>query len=128
MPLMIGRAFLTLVHFLVGWGGLILGGIYGFVQGFSALLRAMDELFYRFRDYAVYEVIDTPKPRSNADHAIVLSPYYVNEIAAKLGRSIKSVQSSLKRLKRNGKAIETLIGGWYSREIAPSNAKTSFLM
>ena len=113
---------MLLVHFLIGWGGLIVGGIYGLVQGFAALLRAIDELFYRFRDYAVYEVIDTPKPRPGAT-AIFLASYSVEEIAAKLGRTSASTISSLKRLKRNGKAIETLSGGWYSNDAATPDAK-----
>lgn len=85
----------------------------------------MDELFYRFRDYAVYEVIDTPKPRVNHDTpvTVTLAAYFVKEIAEKLKRTPKSTLSSLKRLKRNGKAIETFSGGWYSIDSAPSDVK-----
>lgn len=87
----------------------------------------MDELFYRFRDFAVYAVIDTPRLLLGSEQSIP-APYSANQIARGLGRAEKSVRRSLLRLMRTGKAVQTLGGAWYSKESAPPDAKSSWLM
>ena len=54
------KTLIWLWVFLKGWGGLVLGGVYTLLHGLAASLGIVDELWFRFRDYAVYEVIDTP--------------------------------------------------------------------
>lgn len=125
---------LAIVKFLVGWGGLVIGGVYTVVRGFGELVKAVDELYFRFRDYSVFEVIDTPRAREphlmirtaigtvievrEASAPPPLKPYSVVEIASRTGRKEKSVVASLKRLKRLGKAIQSP-SGWYSINTAP---------
>ena len=58
---MIERTVLFVWHLLIGWGGLILGGVYGAIRGFEELLKVEDSLLFRFRDYPVFEIIDKPK-------------------------------------------------------------------
>jgi hypothetical protein len=55
------RALIVLWHILRGWGGLIVGAVYTIARGFKELLAITDELLYRHRDYAVFEIIDTPR-------------------------------------------------------------------
>lgn len=123
------RVLLFLWGFLKGWGGLILGGIYALIRGFDELLKITDGLVFRFRDYPVFEVIDTPLPRNprprfarpnivDIDPALLITGYSVKEISATVGRKPKSVLASLKRLKKMGKAVE-IFGGWCSRDTAP---------
>lgn len=91
----------------------------------------MDELPFRFYDYSVFEVIDTPnfweEPDPDPDTGIansvsqVPAPYTVKDIAAKLDRKPSRVLHSLKRLKRVGRAVETQRGWWFSKDKAPPN-------
>lgn len=129
------RVLSALWNFLRGWGGLLLGGLYTAVLGFKELVKAVDELIFRFWDYRVFEVLDTPRARA-ADTQMIrtsigrivntsgeyvptfLKPYSVAELAVRTGRKENSVVASLKRLKRLGKAISSP-SGWYSASNAP---------
>lgn len=125
---MIERIALFLWHLLLGWGGLILGSIYGAIRGFEELLKATDALLYRFRDYEVFEVIDQPLMlpslgrlgRIETSHRLTQFGYSPASIAEKLNRGESSVLKSLRRLKRCDKAVETM-WGWYSNRTAPKD-------
>lgn len=125
------RTLLFLWHLLLGWGGLIVGGIYGVIRGFDELLKAVDALRYRFRDYTVFEVIDEPlvfptaiKSRLGPIKSLNPAPrqygYTPKDISERLKRKESSVLKSLKRLKRCDKAVETM-WGWYSTRTAPKD-------
>src|SRR5260370_41202495 len=118
---MIERSVLFLWHLLVGWGGLILGGIYGAIRGFDELLKAKDALLSRFRDYAVFEIIDEPLvlPSPPFMTRLRMESLYSNPrqfgyepamIATQLKRKESSVLKSLKRLKKMDKAVERQSG------------------
>jgi hypothetical protein len=115
-------------HFLRGWGGLVLAGVYGAIRGLDEVLKVMDELFYRFQDFAVFEVIDQPLvlPTTSVSENWVISdaiqqrPYSVKDICDRLGRKEVSVIRSLKRLKRCNRAVEST-WGWYSARTAPKD-------
>jgi len=133
---------LTIVKFLVGWGGLVIGGVYTVVRGFGELVKAVDELMFRLWDYRVFETIDTPRARSSevpmirthigqivsvreASAPVPLKSYSVVEIAARSRRKESSVVASLKRLKRLGKAVQSP-SGWYSINTAPPVSERLF--
>jgi len=59
------RVILAILKFLAGWGGLLIGGVYTAVRGFGELVKAVDELMFRFWDYRVFEVIDTARARAS---------------------------------------------------------------
>jgi hypothetical protein len=90
----------------------------------------MDGWIFTYWDYVVLEVIDTRKfwdvPNTDPDTGMTPSlsqepaPYSVQEIAVRLHRKPKRVLSSLKRLKRTEKAIETP-QGWFSKARFPQN-------
>jgi hypothetical protein len=119
------------LDFLKGWGGLTLGTIYTIVLGFKRLIKAVDEIYFRFWDFPVFKLINTPRARaskqlirteigvSSANTPPTLVAYNPKEIAARLGRSEKSVLATLNRLERTGKAEEVWPDGWFSKETAP---------
>jgi hypothetical protein len=127
---MIWRTIFTVWHLLLGWGGLVAGTLYAVFRGTPEVLKIMDELLFRFRDFAVFEIIDVRRywdvpdmdPETGIANRLIteLAPHFVEDIAARLKRSSASVLSSLKRLKRTGKAVEA-DGGWYSNRIAPKD-------
>jgi hypothetical protein len=116
---------------MLGWGGLIAGGLYALIRGAPESIKAMDDLFFRFYDYSVFEVIDTPKFWDEPDYdpntgtissvSQAPAPYTVGDIAAKLNRKPTRILGSLKRLKRMGRALETQRGCWFSKDKAPQN-------
>ena len=123
--------FIWVLDFLKGWGGLTLGAIYTLVLGFKELTEAVDKLYFRFWDFPVFKIINTPRslaPKQSIQTEIavreanvrpVLTPYNSGEIAEMLGRKEKSVLNSLQRLERTGRAEQMWYGGWFSKEIAP---------
>ncbi len=126
---MIERAALFLWHLLIGWGGLILGSVYGAIRGFEELLKSTDSLLYRFRDYEVFEIIDRPLTLPSLGRLAEIDStetgrkptqvgHFPTRIGEELSRTESSVLKSLKRLKRSDKAVETQ-WGWYSTKTAP---------
>ena len=118
------------------WIGWVVAGLLGIYHGTRRMLSTWDWYCYRFRDYDVFEVIDTPKVstplvRTSLGRTIAVDSAYpgllgtislyhsVEEIKQKLGRSEKSVQRSLRRLKKNKQAVDSLYG-WCSRDKAPN--------
>jgi len=95
--------------------------------GPKKVLETWDWYVYRFRDSAVFEVIDQAKVyehviqgRRYANVTGENLAYTVPEISRQLYRKEKSVVNSLRRLKRAKKAVETR-DGWYSTDTAPKH-------
>jgi hypothetical protein len=119
------RVILAILKFLAGWGGLLIGGVHTAVRGFGELVKAVDELMFRFWDYRVFEVIDTPRARASEAQMIrtaigraisgpepktspSLKPYSVAEIATRTGR--KSRDRFAKTLKETWEGYSCPLG------------------
>lgn len=84
------------------------------------MLETWDWYWSRFRDNDVLQIIErrriVPKPGgwvviNREPHPTIELPYSANEIASILKRKEKSVNRSMKRLRRSGK-VEPFENGW----------------
>lgn len=118
------RVLSILWDFIRAAGGLavISASIY---YGPKKVLETWDWYLHRFRDSAVFEVLDQRIPSTHPINAIssgkCFFPCSVKEIAAKLSRTEESVLKSLRRLKKGqwGDQVIEMENGWYSKDNAP---------
>jgi hypothetical protein len=95
--------------------------------GPKKVLETWDWYLHRFRDSAVFDVLDQRIPSTGPINAISVGkccyPISAKEIAHKLSRTEPSVLKSLRRLKK-GKWGDQVIEsefGWFSKDNAPKN-------
>ena len=124
---MVWRVVMFVWHFLASWAGASLALLAALYYGPRKMLETWDWYVYRFRDSAIFEIIDQPKVYEQTHGGRKYTnitggnlAYSAQEIGHELNRTEASVLKSLRRLKRDKKAVEKN-GGWYSAETAPKH-------
>lgn len=100
----------------------------GSLSGFGFLYQLLKPVFSTFinrrleaHDQSVWDVLKHPKMKAEGTQGDVPFygstevPYSIEELAAKVKRSTRSVRGSCRRLERRGR-VKELVGGWQRKE------------